>query len=158
MKWDHYLLSGGVKFLLCVIDVFTKCAWVKPLKDKKTKAVLHGFIAKVNKSKGKPNKLWVNQGREFYNNRMQIWLDGNYIFTFSTGNEGKPVVAERFIRTLKGKISKILTANDSKSYFGYFNKLVNEYNNTYHRSIGKKVYSCLLFCFDWRNWIESQSY
>ena len=52
-----------------------------------------------------------------------------------THNEGRSVVAVRFIRTLKGKIYKKVTANNSKSYLGYLNKLVNEYNNTYHRSI-----------------------
>ena len=57
---------------------------------------------------------------------------------YSTHNEGKSVVADRFIRTLKSKIYEKMTANDKKSYVGYLNKLVEEYNNTYHRSIGKK--------------------
>ena len=60
---------------------------------------------------------------------------------YLTHNEGKSVVAERFIRTLKGKIYKKMTPNDSKSYLGYLNKLVNQYNNTYHHSND-------LFCFD----------
>ena len=53
-------------------------------------------------------------------------------------NEGKPVVAEWFVITLQGKIYQTVTANDSKSYLGYFNKLVDEYNYSYHSSIGKK--------------------
>ena len=57
----------NVKYLLCVIDVFTKYAWVKPLKDKKGKPVLHTFIEIVNKSNCKPTKLWVDKGREFCN-------------------------------------------------------------------------------------------
>ena len=57
-----------------------------------------------------------------------------------TYNEGKSIVAERFIKTLKGKIYKKMTVNDSKSYLGYLNKLVDQYNNTYHCSIGKKTY------------------
>ena len=56
----------------------------------------------------------------------------------STHNEGKSVVVERFIKTLKSKIYKTLTADDSKSYLGYLNKLSDEYNNTYHY-IGKKL-------------------
>ena len=56
----------------------------------------------------------------------------------STRNEGKSIVAERFIRTLKGKIYKKMIANDSKSYLGYLNKLLFKYNNTYHLSIDKK--------------------
>ena len=55
--------NKNVKYLLCVIDVFTKYAWVKPLKDKKGKTVLNTFIKIVNESNRKPNKLWVDQGR-----------------------------------------------------------------------------------------------
>ena len=58
-------MNKNVKYLLCVIDVFTKYAWVKPIKDKKGKTVLNTFIEIVNKSNRKPNNLWVNQGREF---------------------------------------------------------------------------------------------
>ena len=71
--------NRGVKYLLCVIDVFTKYAWVKALKDKKAKAVFNDFIKIVNESKRKPNKLWVDRGREFYNTPMQRWLDDNDI-------------------------------------------------------------------------------
>ena len=59
--------NKNVKYLLCVIDIFTKFAWVKPLKDKKGKTVLNAFIKIVIESNRKPNKLWVDQGREFYN-------------------------------------------------------------------------------------------
>ena len=57
----------GVKYLLCVVDVFTKYACVKPVKDKKAKTVLLDFIEIVNKSKCQPDKLQVDQGREFDN-------------------------------------------------------------------------------------------
>ena len=71
--------NKNVKYLLCVIDVFTKYAWVKPLKDKKGKTVLSAFIEIVNESNRKPSKLWVDQGRESYNKLMQEWLDNNDI-------------------------------------------------------------------------------
>ena len=57
---------------------------------------------------------------------------------YSTHNEGKSVIGERFIKTLKTKIYKTITANDIKSYLLYLNKLVDQYNNTYHHSINKK--------------------
>ena len=60
----------------------------------------------VNESNRKPNKLWVDQGREFYNKLMQEWLDNNDILMYSTHNEGKSVIGERFIKTLKSKIYK----------------------------------------------------
>ena len=52
-----YLVLIPVKYLLCILDVFTKYAWIKPLRDKKTKTVLYGFIEIVNESKPQPNKL-----------------------------------------------------------------------------------------------------
>ena len=106
--------NKNVKYLLCVIDVFTKYAWVKPLKDKKGKTVLNAFMEIVNESNRKPNKLWVDQGREFYNKLMQEWLDNNDILMYSTHNEGNSVIAERFIKTLKAKIykkSQLMIAN-----------------------------------------------
>ena len=55
----------NVEYILCVIDVFTKYAWAQLLKDKKVKTVLNAFTEMVNESNRKPNKLWVDQGREF---------------------------------------------------------------------------------------------
>ena len=52
--------NKNVRYLLCVIDVFPKHAWVKPLKDKKSKKVLNAFIEIVNESNRKPNKLWLD--------------------------------------------------------------------------------------------------
>ena len=61
---------------------------------------------------------------------MQVWLDNNDILMYSTHNEGKSLIPEKFIKTLKSKIYKKMTANDSKSYLPYLNKLVDQYNNT----------------------------
>ena len=71
------------------------------MKDKKGKAVLHAFIEIVNESNRKPNKLWVDQGREFYNKLMQEWLDNNNILMYSTHNDGKSVIVERFLKSIK---------------------------------------------------------
>ena len=129
------LLNKNVKYLLCAIDFFTKYGWVKPLKDKKGKTVLNAFIEILNESNRKPNKLWVDQGREFYNKLIQEWLKNNDVLMYSTHNEGKSAIAERFIKTLKTKIYKKMTANDSNFYLPYMNKLVDQYDNTYHHSI-----------------------
>ena len=66
---------------------------------------------------------------------MQGWLDNNDILMYFTYNEGKSVIAERFIKTLKAKMYKKMTTNDSKSYLSYLNKLIDQYKNTYHHSI-----------------------
>ena len=70
------------------------------------------------------------------NELMQEWLCNNDVLLYATHNEGKSVIAERFIKTLKVKIFKKM--NDSKSYLNYVNKLGDEYNNTYHNSVDKK--------------------
>ena len=83
--------------------------------------------------------LTINQiNYEFYNKLMSEWLENNNIFIFLTYNEGKSVITERFIKTLKAKIYKKTTANDSKTYLSYLNKMIDQYNNTYHHSINKK--------------------
>ena len=70
------------------------------------KTVFNGFIEIVSESNHKSNNLWVDQGREFHNKLMQEWLDNNNILMYSTHNEGKSVIAEMFIKTLKAKIYK----------------------------------------------------
>ena len=58
----------------------------------------------MDESNRKPNKIWVDKGIEFYNSEMKSWIEKNVIEMCSTYNEGKSVIAERFIRTLKNKI------------------------------------------------------
>ena len=98
--------NKNAKYLFCVIDFFIKRSWVKHLKNMNGKTVLNAFIEIVNESNQKPNKLWVDQSREFYNKLMQEWLDNNDILMYSTHNEGKLVITERSIKTLKAKIYK----------------------------------------------------
>ena len=74
---------------------------VVPLKDKKGMSIVNAFQSILNNSERKPNKIWVDQGSEFYNNHFKKWLKDNDISMYSTYNEGKSVVAERFIRTYK---------------------------------------------------------
>ena len=82
---------------MCVIDIFSKYAWVLPLKDKK--AVADAFQKILDNSNRKPNKIWVDKGSEFYNNSFKKWLKDSDIEMYSIHNEGKSVVVERFIRT-----------------------------------------------------------
>ena len=100
----------GFRFLLCVIDIFSKYAWIVPLKDKKGISIVNAFQKILDKSGRKPNKIWIDKGSEFYNNFFQQWLKGNDSEMHSIHNEGKKVVAERFIRALKNKIYKYMTA------------------------------------------------
>ena len=97
------------RFLLCIIDIFSKYAWVVPLKDKKGVSIVDAFQKILDDSNRKPNKIWVDKGSEFYNSSFKKWLKDNDIEMYSTDNEGKSVIAERFLRTLKTKIYKYMT-------------------------------------------------
>ena len=92
------------RFLLCVIDIFSKYAGVVPLKDKKGVSIVDAFQKILDDSNRKPNKIWVDKGGEFFNSSFKKWLKDNDIEMYSIDNEGKSVVAERFVRTLKTKI------------------------------------------------------
>ena len=95
-------------FSLCVIDIFSKYAWVVPLKDKKGITITNAFQKILKESNRKPNKIWVVKRSEFYNSSFKKWLKDNDIEMYSIHNEGKFVVAAKFIRTLKTKIYKCM--------------------------------------------------
>ena len=129
--------NKGIKYLLCAIDLFSKYAWVIPLKDKKGTSIINGFQKIISEGR-KPKKIWVDQGSEFYNNSFKDFLKINNIEIYSTYNKGKSVVAERFIRTLESKIFKHMTAVSKNVYFDVLDDIVNKYNNTVHRTIKMK--------------------
>ena len=93
--------NKGIKYLLCVIDLFSKYAFVVPLKDKKGISIVNAFDKIIKQSKRTPSKIWVDEGGEFYDNVFKKRLSDNDIIMYSTYNEGKSVVAEGFIRALK---------------------------------------------------------
>ena len=114
---------------MCIIGFFSKCEWVVPLKDKEGVTTVNAFQKILNNSKRKPNKIWVDQGSEFYSSHFKEWLKDN---------EGKSVVAERFIWTLKNKMYKHIKPISKNVNFVVLNDIVDEYNNTYHRTIKMK--------------------
>ena len=108
------IFNKEIRFLLCVIDIFSKYVWVVPLKDKKGVTIVNAFQTILDDSmelhsrgieakykRRKPNKIWVYKESEFYNNSFKKWLKDNDKEMYSTHNERKSVVIERFIRTLK---------------------------------------------------------
>ena len=127
----------GIKYLLCATDLFSKYAWVAPIKNKKGTGVVIAFQKIISEGR-KPNKIWVDQGSEFYNNFFKDFLKINNIEMYSTYNVEKSVVAERFIRTLKNKIFKHMTTISKNVYFDVIDDFVNKCNNTVHRTIKMK--------------------
>ena len=130
--------NKGIKYLLCVIDLFSKYTFVVPLKDKKGISIVNAFDKIIKQSNRKPNKIWVDQGSEFYNRDFKKWLSDNNIEMYSTYNKGKSLVAERFIRTLKNKLYKHMTATSKNVYYNVLDDVVSKYNNTKHSTIKMK--------------------
>ena len=126
------------RFLLYFINIFSKYAWVVSLKDKKGVSIVNAFQKVLDESECKPNKIWVNKGSEFYNSYFKKWLKDNDIEMHSIHNEEKFVVAEWVIRTLKTKIYRYMTSISKNVYIDKLDDMVNEYNNTYHRTVKMK--------------------
>ena len=112
-----------IRSLLCVIDNFSKYAWVVPLKDKKGITITNAFKKLLDESKRKQNKIWLDKDGDFLNRSMKSWLEKN-IQTYSIHNEGKSVAAENFIITLKGKIYKYMTSVSKNVYIDKLYEIV----------------------------------
>ena len=90
-------LNKRIKYLFCAIDLFIKYAWVVPIKGKKGVSIVNAFKCILDSSKRKPNKIWVDQDGEFYNNLFKNFLRINDIEVCSKYNEAKSVVAENLL-------------------------------------------------------------
>ena len=127
-------MNKNYRYLLTCIDIFSKFAFVVPLKDKKGITVKNA-LEEIFK-KRKPKFLWTDNGKEFYNNQVNNLLEKNNIKLYSTNNsEIKSSVIERFNRTFKNMMYKKFTENNNTIFYNIIDKLVNEYNNKYHRTI-----------------------
>ena len=125
--------NEGVNFLLLVIDTFNKYGWIIPLKDKKGETMVNAFKT-IFKEGRKPKKLWTDKGTEFYNKDMDDLRKLYDIELYSTENEEKSSIAERWIRTMKEKMFKYFTDYNTNKYIDVLPDLVTNYNNTVHSS------------------------
>ena len=125
--------NEGYKFLLLVIDTFSKYGWIKPLKNKKGETMVKAFKTIFEEGRT-PGKLWTDKGTEFYNKNMNDLRKLYDIELYSTENEEKSSIAERWIRTMKEKMFKYFTDNNTYNYIGALPELVEDYNNTVHSS------------------------
>ena len=128
-KWNK-----GYKYLLMVLDLFSKYGWIVPLKTKTGLEVSKAFESIFKK--GKPKKLWVDKGKEYYNKNMLDLLAKNNIEIYSTENEEKSSVCERWNRTIKEKMYKRFTMQNNTVYIEILPKILSSYNNSKNRSIG----------------------
>ena len=116
--------NKGIRYILCAVALFSKLALVVPLKDNTGVSIVNAFQSIFKMSNRKPNKIWLDQGSNFYNNVFKKLLKDNDISMYSIYNEEKSVVAERFIRTLKNKIYKHMAAISKNVYFDVFEMIL----------------------------------
>jgi hypothetical protein len=123
------------KYLLTVIDVFSRFAWAIPLKNKQGKSLVQAF-KQIFRQGRKCLSLQTDKGSEFNNKVFQKWLQKHKVHFFTTHNEEtKASLVERFNRTLKTRMWKYFTRNNTNKHIDVISSLVNSYNNSYHRTI-----------------------
>ena len=130
--------NKGVKYLLMVIDLFSKYGWIKPLRDKRSETVSKASDEMFETSKRKPKILWSDKGSEFISKHFKEFLKKKDIKLYHTENEEKSNVVERWNKTIKNKMWKMFSANNNTVYWDKIDKLVDDYNKTRHSSIKMK--------------------
>ena len=130
--------NKGVKYIMTVIDVFSKKAWALPIMNKSAKEMLAAFqhLFKLAHPR-KPERLQTDAGKEFLNKDVQGYLREEGVHHFVSNSDQKAAVVERFNRTLKSRMWRYFTAHQTHHYLDILPKLLDSYNKAYHRSIGR---------------------
>lgn len=128
--------NDGYKYILCVIDVFSKYAFARPLHKKKSTDIKECFASIFSEAKATPRHLQSDKGTEFVSKDVQLFLKSNNINYYTTNNPDiKASVVERFQRTLKMKMWRYFTHRNTHRYIDILQDLIFSYNNSVHRSI-----------------------
>ena len=128
---QHYAkYNDGYKYLLAVIDVFSKYGWIRALKSKSGIEVATALKDIIDSSGRKPELVWSDKGKEFYNQHVK-----SLVAVYSTGNEEKSSIVERWNRTVKGVTYRYFSSNNTYRYIDVIQQIVDRYNNTKHTSI-----------------------
>lgn len=124
--------NDGHKYMLNVVDVFSRYAFSRPMKDKTAKTTFAAFLDIIKESNRSPKSLWVDQGKEFYNNLFKKWLADNQASMYSTFGEHKSCIVERFNRTLKTLMWKRFTSENTHFWLVMLPELIVAYNTKKH--------------------------
>lgn len=128
--------NNKTTFLLTIIDIYSRYAWVIPLKNKTSISVFKAF-----KELGiYPKNLWIDQGKEFLNNDLMNLFKKHDVNMYYTYSGSKSVYVERFNRTIKEKLFNYMSSKNTKKYIDYLPEAVKEYNHTIHSSIKTTPY------------------
>ena len=130
-------MNKGYRYILVVLDIFSRYGWAYPLTNKTGEEVKKGLQHILQTSGDRaPVRIWCDDGREFFNATVQSFLDKRGIKLYSTFNEPKAAIAERFIRTLRRKMEMSYIVNQNTVWYNVLQNLMEEYNTSYHRSVG----------------------
>ena len=132
---SYVAANDGVKFLLVVIDVFSRFLWVEPLKNKQAKTIIDAFTRIFRRSKRKPRRLRTDRGSEFTAQAVQNFMKKKKVHQMFTSNELQANYAERVIKTLKSKIFRYVVNENTFHYTPVLQDIVASYNNTWHHGI-----------------------
>lgn len=129
--------NEGARYILTVIDCFSKSAWAVPVANKSGPSVSEGFkkILKLSAPR-KPIRIQTDKGKEFFNKEVSALFKSNDIFHFASNSDQKAAIVERFNRTLKTKIWHYFTAKNTNNYVKVLPEILKSYNSSFHRSIG----------------------
>ena len=127
--------NKGFKYLLMIIDVFSKYGWAIPLKNKTGGEIVRAFTELWDSGQKPPKFLWTDKGREFENKQFHTLLEEKKVHMYWTENEEKSSVVERWNRTIKSNMWKYFTKHRTGIYINILPDLIEKYNNTYHTSI-----------------------
>ena len=129
--------NDGVKYLVIVIDCLSKYMWVEPVKSKKAADVLDAIQTIFQRATPRrPENFMVDKGSEYKNRFLMTWMKEQGVNFYTTNNpDTKCAIAERSIRTLKSRIFRYFTAKNTWRYIDVLPKIVESYNNSYHRTI-----------------------
>ena len=127
--------NKGYKYILMIIDVFSKYGWAIPVKNKSGPEMVKAFGELWNSGQKPPKYLWTDKGKEFVNKLMQELLKKNNVHMYWTENEEKSCIVERWNRTIKRIMWKYFTTHRTGVYSTILPDLIQKYNTTYHHSI-----------------------
>ncbi len=133
--------NRGVKYILVCVDVFSRYAKCLPLMRKDATSMVSAMkkvLEEENDMFNGVSRLFVDRGKEFYNRQLQSYLESKHIKTYSVySQETKSSIAERFIRTLKARLYRYMTAHNTLEYVSVLGDIVESYNHSRHRALGK---------------------
>jgi hypothetical protein len=136
---DQYTRENrGFKYILVVIDCFSKFLWTKPLKSKTGQEITKAMALIFKQSKRIPKNLVTDNGKEYYNSGFQNLMKQHGINHYSTFSILKASIAERVIRTIKEKLFRLFTLNGNHKWIDLLDQVTHNYNNSKHRTIGMK--------------------